>query len=330
MQTYARELLRELPGALDATFLAVVARDAVDELPPDVMAMPRVGGDGPRRSLAALRSFGPADLVHGLDVELPLRPGTPTVVTVHDLSVLDTPWAYSRAKRVWKRTTTKLAVERADAVIAVSAFTAERVRDAFGRDAVVVHEAPAPGFAPPPPGDVEAVRARYGLPSQFVLHVGNLEPRKDVPTLAEACERAGLPLVLSGAAIATVTPPPSARFLGYVERTELPALYAAATVVAYVSRYEGFGLPPIEALACGATVMATPVGALPEVAVDGIAFVPVGDVEAQARTLRELGADPDRRAALAAAGLRCAAALSWSGTAAATAAVYRSLGVGAS
>lgn len=328
MQTYARELLRELPGALDATYLAVVARDAVDELPPDVIAMPRPAVDGARRSLAALRSFGPADLVHGLDVELPLRPGAPTVTTVHDLSVLDMPWAYSRAKQAWKRFSTKLAVERADAVISVSAFTAERVRDHFGRDSVVVHEAPAPEFVPPSPGEVDAVRARYDLPAAFVLHVGNLEPRKDVPSLAAACERAGLPLVLSGAAISTVAPPANARLIGYVDRGELPALYAGATVVAYVSRYEGFGLPPVEALACGATVMATPVGALPDVAGDGIAFVPVGDVDAQARTLRELSSDDDRRRALAEAGLRCAQALSWSEAAARTVDVYRSLGVG--
>jgi glycosyltransferase involved in cell wall biosynthesis len=189
-----------------------------------------------------------------------------------------------------------------------------------------VLEAPGPGFAPPDADAIVSVRARYPLPEQFVLHVGNLEPRKDVPTLARAAADAGLPLVLAGGHIVTVDAPAGAILLGQVAPADLPALYGAATVVAYVSRYEGFGLPPVEAMACGATVMATRCGALPDVAGDGIEFVTAGDADAQARALRELVHDMGRREERARAGRAAAARLTWDATARAPVDVYRSLG----
>ena len=121
--------------------------------------------------------------------------------------------------------------------------------------------------------------------------------------------------MLAGGHIVTVDAPAGAQLLGHVPPGDLPALYAAATVVGYVSRYEGFGLPPIEAMACGATVMATRVGAIAEVAGDGIELVPIGDVAAQATAIRDLVNDPDRRAERRRAGLVAAGKLSWATTA---------------
>jgi glycosyltransferase involved in cell wall biosynthesis len=323
VQTYCRELLVRLPAAVRAEVVARVQSDALSEVPPTVRPLPVRPCDGARRAWEGLRSLGPCDLVHGLDVDLPARPGAPTVATVHDLSVFDVPWAFSRRRALGERLIVRQAIRRADALIVDSAFTAERVHALFGRAATVVPLAPAPDFAPADAAAVRDVRKRYQLPDRFVLHVGTLEPRKDVSTLASACEAAGIPLVMAGRG----TGPRNAVVLGYVPRDDLPALYGSATVVGYVSLYEGFGLPPLEAMACGAAVVATRVGALPEVLAASAELVPPGDIGALTAALRRLTEDDDLRAHAATEGQRQAARFTWEATAEATANVYRTLGL---
>ncbi len=325
VQTYIRELLPALAVAVDGDVVAAVQRDVESELPPGVQPLVRPTADGVARALHGLRSLGPADVVHGLDVDVPVCRRGPSVATVHDLAVFDVPWAFSRTRAGGERALVRRSLRRVDTVVAVSAFTAERVAARFGRTAVVTPLAPSTDLRPAPGHDVERVRRRYQLPPRFVLHVGTLEPRKDVPTLTWACRQVGVPLVLAGAGDGSPAAPGTVR-LGYVPRSDLAPLYGCATVVAYPSRYEGFGLPPLEAMACGAAVVATRVASLPDVLGDAAWLVPPGDGERLAQTIREVLGDTERRREMAKAGIERAASFTWTATASATAAVYRSLG----
>ncbi|MDF2828312.1 MAG: hypothetical protein K0R01_1595, partial [Mycobacterium sp.] len=123
---------------------------------------------------------------HALDVDLPVATRAFTVATVHDLSVFDMPSASTRFRAAGERRLVGHALRKADLLLAVSQFTAERIKAISGRDSAVVELAPASWARPPEAGMVAAVRAKYGLPERFVLQVGTVEPRKDVALVAEA------------------------------------------------------------------------------------------------------------------------------------------------
>jgi glycosyltransferase involved in cell wall biosynthesis len=329
VSTYIRELLGTLPGVFDADFVASIQADVVSQLPATVEPRVTPVAAGVRRAFFASRAPQDVALVHGLDVALPMRARVPTVATIHDLSVFDVPWSFRRRQVAGRRLQLRHAGRSADVLIAVSEFTAERVRDRLGRDVTVIPLAPASDFRPPSPESIASVRLRYELPERFVLHVGTTDPRKDVSTLAAACRLSGNPLVLAGAGRAFATGlDRRIQRLGYVPRDDLAALYGAATIVAYTSQYEGFGLPPLEAMACGAPVIASAIAPLRYTLGDAAEFVSPGDVEALAEVLTHLWSDESRRTALATAGLARARGFSWDATARRTAEVYRSLGVG--
>ena len=327
VSTYIRELLGALVHEIDADLVAAVRPDGRLELPAGVTPLVARESRGVARAMTGALGFGAADLFHGLDVDLPLRRSAPTVSTVHDLAIFDAPWAFPRARVAGERVLVRHALHRADVIVSVSAFTAERVGALVGRSSLVVHSAPGPGMTPAADEEVERALSRYGLPPRFVLHVGNIEPRKDIATLAEACRRVGVPLVLTGHSLWGHRAPEGVREIGHVPTSDLPALYGAATVVGYASRYEGFGLPPVEAMACGAAVVSTPVPSVVEVVGDGAAIFRPGDVEGLTGTLRDLLGDEARRAELARRGAERVRTLSWPGTARGTAEAYRSLGL---
>jgi glycosyltransferase involved in cell wall biosynthesis len=250
-----------------------------------------------------------ADVLHCPTYRAPLRSRTPVVVTVHDLAV----FRYPEAFRPWTRTYSRVLVPRvvraAARVIAVSEFTKREVVELLGIPAervAVVPNAVDPVFTP----------EGHAAGGDYVLAVGTLEPRKNLPRLAEAAARIGVELRVVGArGWGRVELPGSTHWLGELPDEELAALYRGARCLAYPSLYEGFGIPVLEAMACGCPVVTSAGGACEEVAGGAAVLVDPLDVESIADGLL--------RAGNGAAGLERARRFSWQASAAATAAVYR-------
>ena len=282
--------------------------------------------NGVVRTLLGVAPESGSDVFHGLDVDLPLLTRAVTVATVHDTSVIDMPSASSWFRAKGEQRLVRQTLRTADVLLAVSEFTAERIMAISGRQATVVELAPASWARPPAEEDIVAVREKYGLPTRFVLQVGTVEPRKNVDLVAEVAQSIDLPCVLAGAGSTGPNAPRSAVGLGYVDTADLPALYAAATVTAYASKYEGYGLPPVEAMACGGAVVASAVGALPQVVGNGAVLVGPDRVQEWAQAMRPLAFDTDARAALVSAALTVAAQLTWRRTAERTVRAYRDAG----
>jgi glycosyltransferase involved in cell wall biosynthesis len=274
------------------------------------------------------------DLLHGPDFLVPRRRRWPAVVTIHDLAFVRYPQILTPDSRRYYAQVARV-VPTVERVICDSAHTAADAQALLGvpRDRLrVVHLAPTL-CTPPDASALAAVRARYRLPPSFLLYLGTLEPRKNLLTLLGAVARlpAAPLLVLAGPRGWLDAPVLAAaarlgervRLLGPVPAADLPALYAAATAFVFPSLYEGFGLPPLEAMAMGTPVVAARTSSLPEVLGEAALFVPPLDVAAWAEALRRIVDDAALRAELRQRGLAQAARYSWPRTAAATLAVYR-------
>jgi glycosyltransferase involved in cell wall biosynthesis len=343
VHTYCAELLAAHQRRGSAG-LIVRARADVAGLLPDRASMDcRSEVSGLRRYAAALsRVSSHVDLVHGLDAELPLgrmANAAATVVTVHDLTMFDGSGARGARARL-KRLTNGRSIVRADSVIANSGAVAQQIQDRFDREATVVMLAPRTDVGRATADVQAAVRVRYGLPDRFVLHVGASDVRKRLDLAAVACKSAGLPLITVGPRSFSAKDQPAGstlggRHLGFVHNDTLAALYSSAALVLYLSDHEGFGLPPIEAMACGAVVVANPTGALPELAakhpnalalVGGERLDPSG-VDPIADRMSQLINDADERASMVQAGQLAVNELTWDRTLSGTLDVYRGLGI---
>jgi glycosyltransferase involved in cell wall biosynthesis len=285
------------------------------------------------------RRFG-LDVVHAPVNVTPLVTGAPRVVTIHDLAFHHYPQHYPGWKGRYLRLLTRLSVRRAARVIAVSETTRRDVIRLYRADparVVAIPNGVSEEYQRLPAGEIASFRQAQGLTRDFVLFVGTLQPRKNLETLLRAYARVadeiGWDLVVVGAEGWQYAPvfatarelglAESVRFAGFVPDATLPLWYNAAGMVACPSLYEGFGLPLLEAMACGAPVIAADVSSLPEVVGDAGLLVPPGDVDGWARAIQMLARNPARRDDLAQRGLRRAGGYSWRRTAAETLAVYR-------
>jgi len=302
----------------------------------------RIGGV-PVRAIWMQRDANRLLLESGADFALfpnylaPLNVVCPFANIVHDLAIIRTPQFFNLGKLAIQRPLLPLITRRATAVGTVSAASRKDIIELLGvpeHRVLMLPGAPHPACAVPPAAEVERVRQAYGLGRRYIVSVGTLEPRKNLPTLLRAfdrlCARSGtatadLDLVVIGgrgwrdrelrAEIAARRASGRLHTLGYVPEQDLVALYGGAEVLTYPSHFEGFGLPVVEAMACGTPAVATDVPALREVSGGAAVLVPLGDEVALADEIAAIVGDPERRAALRARGLARAKAFSWEASA---------------
>ncbi len=279
------------------------------------------------------------DLLHAMAFVSPLLSGRPSVVTVYDLSFSRYPELFRPANRLYLRLFTRLSCKRAGAVVAISESTARDVETLLGipRGKIIVA---TPGldrrFRPLPQDAVETFRAEKGLPERFIMYLGTLEPRKNLVTLLKAYALVAgddVPtLILAGAkgwmyegvfkAIEKLGLVDRVILPGYIPDEELPFWYNAAEVFVYPSLYEGFGLPLVEAMACGTPVIAADTSSLPEAVGDAGVLLPPTDIHAWADTISRAVADDAWRAEMSRRGIEKALDFSWERTAIQTVRAY--------
>lgn len=266
----------------------------------------------------------------------PLLSKAKTVVVVYDVAFRHYPEYFTPRHRRFLFRFVPQALERASAIVTISEFTKLELQRLYGVDAdriTVVPCAVDPArFRPLDSATIDAVRSKYGLPVGYVLSVGTLEPRKNQVRLLQAhgklpeALRRSHPLVLVGGQgwqdteilgaleQATRAGVPVMR-LGYVAEEDLPALYGGASLLAFPSLYEGFGLPVLEAMGCGTPVVTSDRSSLPEVAGDAALLIDPTDVDALAGGLERLLSEPDLVASLVSRGQERVASYSWNASA---------------
>jgi glycosyltransferase involved in cell wall biosynthesis len=295
----------------------------------------RLAGD-----LALLARSWNADVIHATYIA-PYRSPSPVVVSVHDVSFKRYPQFFSWRDRALFATLLISSLRRADGILTLSSHTRAELHHFYPGLRAPIHVVPAAprtSFRPLDGSVVAPALARAGLQAPFLLAVGSVQPRKNLVRLVEAfgalhLTHPDLQLVIVGPSgfksqwvqetIVSGGMSEAVRLLGYVSEEDLVALYNAAIALVYPSVYEGFGLPVVEAMACGRPVIAANTSSLPEVAGDAAILVDPFDVSALHAAMLSVVTDTRRAGELAARGLARARQFCWPRTAAAALAAYR-------
>jgi glycosyltransferase involved in cell wall biosynthesis len=348
---YARALARHLPSAPGVSELALAyfdfRRRALPFPAPGATARPIRWCPG-RLARLSWRTLswppfnllaGRADVYHFPNFVLPPLSGGRTVITIHDLSFLRFPEFAEERNRAYLAARIADSVARADAVITDCAGIASEVVATLKLSPDRVFPVPLgvePEFCPPPAGRTADTLRRLGVDGPYLLTVGTLEPRKNIPFLVDVFERlpsfdgalviAGMRGWKTGPILARIGSSPLARrirLLEFVREEDLPSLYAGAAVFVCASFYEGFGLPPLEAMACGVPVVSSTGGSLAEVLGDGAVLLDTFDADRWAAAVSALLSDSALRGRMIELGRRRAATYTWEETARRTARVYQ-------
>lgn len=282
-------------------------------------------------------------IFHGTNYDIPLWRGCRTVLTIHDLSMLLHPQTHE--KRSVRRARRRLPImsKMADAISVPTEAIRREVCEYLGRSEEMVFVVPYAArefFHPVTFEETAATRTRLGIGDEFILMVATIEPRKNIPRLVAAFERLiesyrQLQLVIAGGngwlagpsleAIKNSKAAGRIVLTGYVDEPALRDLYSSCRLFVYPSLYEGFGLPPVEAMACGAPVVISDIPVLVETTCGAARVTDPHDADDIAQAISEVLNDDDRRAALSEAGLKRAGELSWTQTAIKTLQIYDTL-----
>ena len=351
---YVRELFKHL-GRIDRwnSYLLLVPRDSeLHPLPPNFRyirlplseRMMYIFWQRLRIPLPAEAFTGPLALFHSPDFVLPPLAKTTSVLTIHDLSFLRVPDCFTQNLLNYLSKAVPRSIRKANFILADSENTRKDLLELMGvasERVEVLYAGVGESFRP---SDGGRARARYGLPERFILSLGTLEPRKNFARLVRAFailkrglrSNNDLKLVIAGrkgwlyeeifGAVEECGLEGDVIFPGYVEDEDLPSLYSAAELFVYPSIYEGFGLPPLEAMACGTPVVASEAPPLPEVLGDAALFFSPYDEEAMASAMEKALLDEGLRLKLREKGFARSSQFSWEKSAQKLLEIYHRLG----
>jgi glycosyltransferase involved in cell wall biosynthesis len=283
-----------------------------------------------------------ATVYHGVLNVMPVLATVPSVVTIHDISPILFPQTFRRINRMYTKWAIRRSAKHAAQLFTVSEHAKQEIVDHLGvtpERVTVTYDACDARFSPASPAELAAFRQRNNLPDRYLFYLGTLEPRKNIPRLIDAyaqiAKESGVPLLIGGgkgwlyepilAQAERLQLGDMLRFVGYVPQAEQHLWYGAATAFVFPSLYEGFGMPPLEAMACGTPVIASNASCLPEIVGDAALQVDPYDIDALAAAMRRVLNDTDLQADMRAKGIVQAGKFSWLETAKRTHAVYQAV-----